>query len=181
MFARFATTDVYVDREVKQCGVIMTVHSVRSTVFAMITGFVVCCVSIEESEHRHFTNDYLRGDSVPLHGDGILYEEIGLLTAGTPVTVGIRDDTCGRSVITGIFLQVDMRSTVCPDICRSVRASTLHERAGAIPYVAVMRGMGYDRIAQSPFLNAELHILHDGRVDVIPFWRVDVIRRRSEP
>jgi hypothetical protein len=141
---------------------------------------MVGCAGIEEPEMEHFTNDYLRGDTVPLHGESITYEQIGTIAEGTPILLAMRDDTCGRMIVDAAFLQFDIRSTPCPEVCRIHRATILHDRARSLPYHALMRGMDYERIAQSPFLNAEVHVVIRGQRVVIPFWKIDVIRR-AEP
>ncbi len=138
------------------------------------------CAGIDEPEMEHFMLDYIRGDTVPLHGESITYEHVGTLEEGTPIILAMRDDTCGRSIVDATFLQFDIRSTPCPEVCRIYRAALLYDRSQTLPYHALMRGMDRERIAQSPFLNAEVHVLVRGERVVIPFWKIDVIRR-AEP
>lgn len=136
---------------------------------------VSSCSSVDETEAEHFVRDYLGDEEPNLHGVGLSYEELGTLWIGEPVIIGVRDEICQRRVEEGLFVGLDMRAYACNTDCRAYRAVSVYDRATVLPYHSIFRGITYEQLMSTPFINAELYIGKGSDTIAIPLWQVDAI------
>ena len=136
---------------------------------------VSSCRSVNETEAEHFVRDYLGDEEPNLHGVGLSYEELGTLWVGEPVIIGVRNEICQRRIEEGVFVGIDMRAYACNTDCRAYRAVSVYDRATVLPYHSIFRGITYEQLMSTPFINAELYIGKGRDTIAIPLWQVDVI------
>lgn len=147
--------------------------NVAPSVFVIL--LLTACSSTQESRDQHFENDYLSSYAPTLHDPGISYEQLGTLYTQRAVLIATRDDSCNRAIIRGTFLHIDMQAYSCNTTCRTYRVSNIYERATVLPYHSIFRGMDFERLNSSPFINAELYLIVDCDTLSIPFWKIDAI------
>ncbi len=133
------------------------------------------CRSVDETEAEHFVRDYLGDEEPNLHGVGLSYEELGTLWIGEPVIIGVRNEICHRRIEEGVFVGIDMRAYACNTECRAYRAVSVYDRATVLPYHSIFRGITYEQLMSTPFINAELYICKGRDTTAIPLWQVDAI------
>jgi hypothetical protein len=133
------------------------------------------CRSVDETVAEHFVRDYLGDEEPNLHGVGLSYEELGTLWIGEPVIVGVRNEICQRRIEEGVFVGIDMRAYACNTDCRAYRAVSVYDRATVLPYHSIFRGITYEQLMSTPFINAELYIGKGSDTVSIPLWQVDAI------
>lgn len=147
----------------------------------LIIAAICCCMSgcstVHESEAEHFERDFLSAEEPSLHGFGISYEQLGTLHRGELVLIGIRNELCERRIVKGAFLDIDMRAYACNASCREYRAVSVYDRTTLLPYHSIFRGITYDRLITSPFINAEVYVVSGRDTITIPLWQVDAIVR----
>lgn len=147
----------------------------RLLIIVLVCCYVSGCSTAHESEAEHFERDYLSAEEPNLHGFGISYEQLGTIQRGDRVVIGVRNERCERSIVKGTFLDIDMRAYACNTACREYRAVSIYDRTTLLPYHSIFRGITYDQLISSPFINAEVYVVNGRDTIAIPLWQVDAI------
>lgn len=150
---------------------------VRVTAIAVMMSWMVACATVGETEDEHFIRDYLSDEEPNLHGIGISYEELGTLQDGDRIVIGVRNERCERRIEEGFFVGIDMQAYACNTSCRTYRAVSVYDRAVILPYHSIFRGITYNQLMSTPFINAEIYILRNGDTLSVPLWQIDAIVR----
>lgn len=133
------------------------------------------CAVVNETESEHFERDYLSAEEPNIHGIGISYEQLGTLRIADSVVIGVRNEVCDRRIEKGAFVGIDMRAYACNSECRAYRAVSVYDRTTVLPFHSIFRGITYDQLISSPFINAEVYLVRERDTLAIPLWQVDAI------